>query len=460
MDCTEGNDENKCQPNYCAQRGMFACKNGLCVPESLKCDGNNDCKDNSDEENCLKGVLAIPRVEISRTRGISWLKSKRNNEWGWDENTHRAIIALYLAGGATFNGTKEEEELMAKQLELRIALSLLRNKTDPLSSNQLALYINAMLITCHNPRKFYGFDIVSLLEKQIQHQENSTHPVVYLALCNANETVSDDVVEHLFSMLEYESEYLFWMDIQAMTIMALSCITHQNKHAHLAQNISIAVENFKRKQRTDGSFGNVYSTALVVQALLASNQEEDTHWDLGGAVKYLQSQQSSADNYSFGDILATYLVLPVLKAKSLTDIAHVKCANLRRQPRDGNSIVDVKNQLGPKVYLQYSLYVGNEKDIVHSLSLRVPANITVYDVMRLAAEADAKYKFNYKTVDGSIYVFSISSIANDPETGLFWLLHLGRNDTIPVLNTQSPDKIIVKGGEHIVMWYKTAEIQL
>ena len=31
---------------------QFTCDNGRCVSESWKCDGDNDCGDNSDEEYC------------------------------------------------------------------------------------------------------------------------------------------------------------------------------------------------------------------------------------------------------------------------------------------------------------------------------------------------------------------------------------------------------------------------
>ena len=37
---------------------QFTCDNGRCVSESWKCDGDNDCGDNSDEEYC--GMLYIP----------------------------------------------------------------------------------------------------------------------------------------------------------------------------------------------------------------------------------------------------------------------------------------------------------------------------------------------------------------------------------------------------------------
>ncbi|CAL1301900.1 unnamed protein product, partial [Larinioides sclopetarius] len=77
--------------------------------------------------------------------------------------------------------------------------------------------------------------------------------------------------------------------------------------------------------------------------------------------------------------------------------------------------------------VQYSLYIGDEKDIVHSMSLRVPENITVFDIMQLADEADSKYKFQWKRMEQEVYVYEIAGIVNDLEDGLFWLLYVGKD---------------------------------
>ncbi|CAG11573.1 unnamed protein product, partial [Tetraodon nigroviridis] len=36
------------------ETGQFQCKNGRCIPTLWRCDDDDDCSDNSDEENCLR----------------------------------------------------------------------------------------------------------------------------------------------------------------------------------------------------------------------------------------------------------------------------------------------------------------------------------------------------------------------------------------------------------------------
>lgn len=55
-------------------------------------------------------------------------------------------------------------------------------------------------------------------------------------------------------------------------------------------------------------------------------------------------------------------------------------------------ISDVTDKLGGKMQIQYSLYIGDQKDVIHTIYLRMPRNSSAYDVMRVAQVADPKYK--------------------------------------------------------------------
>jgi integrin beta 2 len=49
-DCDDNSDETECGTTCSSD--SFTCKSGQCIPQNLKCNGKNDCSDASDEDSC------------------------------------------------------------------------------------------------------------------------------------------------------------------------------------------------------------------------------------------------------------------------------------------------------------------------------------------------------------------------------------------------------------------------
>lgn len=57
-DCGDWSDEDDCQKtvNSCST-GQFRCNSGKCIPEQFRCDKQQDCENNEDESNCDPNVI-------------------------------------------------------------------------------------------------------------------------------------------------------------------------------------------------------------------------------------------------------------------------------------------------------------------------------------------------------------------------------------------------------------------
>ncbi|GBN04377.1 hypothetical protein AVEN_1162-1 [Araneus ventricosus] len=273
----------------CVNKGSFKCSNISCIPQAEVCDGIKDCENGADEIGCETGVLSLSGVAEARKKAVSWLKKERLPSWGWRDYTPRGVVALYLASDATFDGTVLEEELMAKETEIKIAVSLLRSS---LTNCELSMFIHALLVTCHDPRDFYGNNLVTRLKEQVENSQNVSHPISYLALCNAHESWPPKADSDLETILNSSLEYPFVKDLQAMAILALSCKANSTESSftsttsRLYKHIS---ENLKSFQIQDGSFGNLHTTALITQ-VFSSRVPKIPFWKSGKQAIHLSSK--------------------------------------------------------------------------------------------------------------------------------------------------------------------------
>lgn len=91
-----------------------------------------------------------------------------------------------------------------------------------------------------------------------------------LAVCSSGAHVRKRQLRHLLDIAERLSEpnnatNVFPTDTLSMVLLALNCIVRDHRNRNLDRYIKKPIHALAKTQAADGSFGNLYSTALATQ---------------------------------------------------------------------------------------------------------------------------------------------------------------------------------------------------
>ncbi|XP_065299655.1 uncharacterized protein CG3556 isoform X2 [Dermacentor albipictus] len=398
-----------------------------------------------------QGLLATEEEALGRAR--SWLKTHPCQQYkvpAGSGEAHQRTLALALVDPAFFDRCSVEALLHVRELQHQLLVQL----PTTAEKGQLALHVLALSASCQPIRDPRGRNLAALLRKKSADpvpRNRFSEALQLLALCSLGDRGRKLTDMAMANVQELAAESpAAVMDSLAINVLAMACLT-DNALGGGSAAVHDALRPLSQLQQPDGSFGNVHTTGLVTQALVAVDPEtRHLSWRRQDALNFLRRAQHRDGH--FGGLLATTQVAPLLAGRTLADLA----SHARRfcSPADNGSASAL---LEPKeITVWYSLWVGDDATNRSSTTVWVRQNATLFDVMKAAAGKDTRFRFEYDTASSlGPYVLTLAGVPRDVETGHFWLAHIMNFDTGLVTPLSVGIGMhVVKDSDHVIMWYK------
>ncbi|XP_046609384.1 uncharacterized protein CG3556 isoform X1 [Neodiprion virginianus] len=428
-------------------------------------------------------------TEAVLDKAVAWLWGKRDKDAGWGNETQRVLLALRLA-----NLSQEDEvppqpslelQLSGKQMELEIVLLLWRHHEIPYAPMRLAQYTLALNALCMDPRQFHGHDLIGTLQHH-EPQLDFEFAFSTLAACSAQAHVRKRQIRRLLDIANAAQDHN--IDTVAMVILALRCIVQDHRHRNLHHFVRKPSLGLAHQQQHDGSFGNLHTTALVMQALEEAENEPAENWNRSAAVTWLAARQRSDGSFD-KDVKTTAEAILGLSAKGLANIRALDCGQgvadvLPPRLTNPNEIAladnhsevillsptgsNVTNPTEPAgtqaptmVNISYTLWVGSNVNETYNLTITAPRNETFYEVMITAAEMSPHFQFAASEWPNGHYVHTLAGYKEEPMSYHYWLLY--RLPTPPEAGSPPGNQLVAPGGvddlqisegDHYLFWYK------
>ncbi|XP_025835355.1 uncharacterized protein CG3556 [Agrilus planipennis] len=409
----------------------------------------------------------VPESDNSLNKAVLWLIGQRESNWGWRNDTPKVLIALQLLQAdpevAHLLPNNYEMQLSAKQLEIETVILLWRHHEVPIIPPQLAQYTLALNAICQDPRQFHGHDLIGTL---LHHEPVLDLDFAYatLAACTSNAHVRKKQIRRLLDIANSARDHN--IDTVAMVILALKCISKDHRHRNLQHSVRRPSINLAREQQQDGGFGNLFNTALAVQALFDIN-DVHAHWNETAAKMYIESRQDP--DGAFTDPGLTADIILALQNRGLGTIRSLDCG---RASPDIDNHVELDgltqyhfyhgNDSEPRnISISYTLWVGTNITENYTLTIVAPRNTSFYNIMQMAMDMDSHFTFEASEWPNGHYVHTLAGYKEEPMGYHYWLLYrlpeFPDPMTPPANQLVAPvgvDDLLIEEGDHYLFWYK------
>ncbi|XP_065695045.1 cobalamin binding intrinsic factor-like [Patagioenas fasciata] len=328
------------------------------------------------------------------------------------------LLALNLAG-ATGSNTRK---WLLQEVEEEAVTRAQRDMT----SGEVALSVLSLLSSCRDPRNVQALgltvDLVQVLQQKMDEEmamleeEGIPKTTLYsvslsaLALCLTGAGGYQGASVILAKQVLSPDSHLS-VDTCAMAALAMTCTYGQTDLQDLQELLwealsAVANSFLDEQEEGDGVIGNIYSTGLAMQALVATGEFYAPRvWDCTQAL-------AAVSRHDYSLPMAIAQVLPALVGRSYLDTADLDCTT--RMSPNLQSTLSPKLQPSPSPKLQPSLSPKLGTAAVHRA-----ATITVH--YSISNTLQGRY-FSYTTAvqvpDGSV-LLQVLQAAQEKEPDIF-----------------------------------------
>ncbi|KAH0625512.1 hypothetical protein JD844_015056 [Phrynosoma platyrhinos] len=273
-------------------------------------------------------------------------------------------------------------------------------------TGHLALYLLALRAACANMEMVVANRLVTQLKLHLHREKDKIGPEGHgwpitnyyqyslgvLAMCVHGKMIDEHVIRKL---LHAERDGRFWdknklsVDTEAMAGLAFACLQRATIYtpdlmAKLNQSVEKVKEKILQAQTPEGAFGNIYSSPLAVQFLLAtgmSQKKPECPKGVAALLRHLEQQD-------FRNILFKSQLLPVLYGKSYLDIASMEC----RTERNGlvistpSPVLEGTTRQRKRIAVQLVVKHPPHRLPLYREVLMVPQGSSLLDVLKMAAK--------------------------------------------------------------------------